>query len=321
MNPSERKEIYRTQAGILKIPVFFQPWWLDIVCRKGNWEVCLAQDGQGNLTGVLPYFLTTFLGCKIIRMPPFTPYLGVWLNYPEMSMRVVKKYSFENEVIGKLIEQLPEAAWYHQIHPEQLENWFPFYRKGYRQTTRYTYLFNNVHPEVIFTQMKSSVRNKISLARKNLEVEESREVESFLPLLKRTLNRNEIFDARSMPMMKELCHAVLNNNQGKLLIAKTRAIKQPVAGLMAVWDRNSYYLWQLGVHTGAADSTGAAQLLIWEAILDAMAHELEFNFEGSMLPHIEPVFRAFGAERRPVFQIRKFGNRFLEAAWVLFNGK
>jgi hypothetical protein len=60
-------------------------------------------------------------------------------------------------------------------------------------------------------------------------------------------------------------------------------------------------------------SNGAVQQLIWHAIQEVMKMGKSFNFEGSMLPHIEPVFRAFGAERKPVYQIYKASNKIIYA--------
>ena len=103
---------YQGDVGGNNLPIFFQPWWLDVVSQKGTWGACIAKSKNGEITGILPYYLTFFAGFKVIRMPPFTPYLGVWLNFPEGQWKKTKKYSFETQVISELIKQLPKVAWY-----------------------------------------------------------------------------------------------------------------------------------------------------------------------------------------------------------------
>ena len=75
-----------------------------------------------------------------------------------------------------------------------------------------------------------------------------------------------------------------------------------------MWDKESSYNLVLGVDENLR-SSGAAQLLMWEAIKLASDHVKSFNFEGSMLPHVEPVFRHFGGRRVPYFRVFKDKNK------------
>ena len=299
-------------------PLFHHPWWLDIVCQAGSWDVCTVQDKAGRVVGALPYYGTSRMGLKLIRMPPFTPWLGVWLDDSACPERLSRRYSFENQVIGQLVDQLPRVAWYHQIHPEGLQNWLPFYWRGYRQTTRYTYVLAAHDPQLIFSDLKSEARTRIRKGYSLYEVVEDHTFSRFFVFYQRTMIHHGMSKHKGK-VFRELHDAIQSHTAGTIYYAvDEKGID--CAAVYMIWDNQTAYYW-LPCMDKVLGSNGAVQLLTWHVIQEAMKMGKTFNFEGSMLPHIEPVFRAFGAERRPVFQIRKFGNRFLEAAWVLFNGK
>ena len=64
-------------------------------------------------------------------------------------------------------------------------------------------------------------------------------------------------------------------------------------------------------------TSGAIPLLLWEGVKRAGARGLKFDFEGSMLPKVEPVFASFGATQVPYFRLRKGRKRWIELAWQL----
>lgn len=300
-------------------PIFQQAWWLDIVCKSGEWKLLSAKNKQGEILGTLPYFITRIAGMRLIRTPPFTPYLGVWLDYSKCSGSLAKRYGFENEVIADLVKQLPKVASYHQVHPEQLQNWLPFYWLGYRQTTRYTYIFEELNPVRIWEGMKDKTRNLIRKARRlGLSVRQENDLEKFLVLQAKTFARQGISLRQDADIFRSLHEEIHRRGQGAIYFAEDES-GIAHAALYLVWDAETAYCWQLGADTELRKS-GAVQLLLWHSIEAASQKVRRYNFEGSILPHIEPVFRAFGAERKAVFQIRKFGNRFLEALWVLLKG-
>lgn len=313
MNRSDNNRFYKECFEQLDAPIFYSPWWLDITCQKGRWDVCIVKDKGGKKPlGVLPYFITILLNRKIIRTPPFTPYLGVWLNYSNCSDRLTKRYSFENQVIGALIDQLPKTAWYHQIHPEQLKNWLPFYWKDFRQTTRYTYEINNLYMDFIYTGFHPSVKNKIRKAESaGLSVKPVNDLPKFIGLIKKTFKRQNIKSWGDVNIFQQLHQDIQKNKAGTIYFAEDKNGRS-YAGLYLIWDRESAYCWMLGADTEMR-KTGAVQLLIWHTIQETVKMGKKYNFEGSMLPHIEPVFRAFGAERKPVHQIYKASNRILYA--------
>ena len=64
------------------IPVYSRPWYLDAVCGENGWEVLLYYKDE-NILASMPYYTTSRLGSKVIKMPPLTQTLGVFMKYPE----------------------------------------------------------------------------------------------------------------------------------------------------------------------------------------------------------------------------------------------
>ena len=304
------------QMSYNSFPIFFQPWWLDVVCQQSSWGICEVKNANNEFLGVLPYYDTRLMGFKIIRTPPLTPFLGIWINpYFIPQSKLTSKYSYEIKVTTELIDQLPRTLWYHQIHPPQFQNWLPFHWKGFRQTTRYVYTLNN-NEEVIWKGMKDKSRNMVKKAlSEKCEVDVCTNAKEFYNILHSTLKRNKINIDKTI--FFELHGEILNRGQGKILLIREVG-GHCSAGVYLLVDGHSVYLWQLGLNKSIA-TNGAVYLLIWESIKFACEQKKKFNFCGSMLPHIEPVFRSFGAERIPIHQIYKASNPLIYIGKELLN--
>ena len=293
----------------ISLPIFHQPWWLDIVCAASSWGYSISKTKSGKIKGILPYYRTGMLGMTFLRMPPLTPYLGPYIVYPDNPQKRHSIYSFEEKVMNDLISNLPDFIYFHQIFTYEIDNWLPFYKRGFRQTTRYTYIFENIDLNTVYDGMNDRTRNKIRKAEKSITVSEEGTINDFLKISATTFERQSMTVPYNVDMFIKLHSAIQEKRQGRIFFAKDNS-GHIGAALYLLWDGVSAYLWQLGAEVGFRN-TGAVQLLIWNAVQEAHKRQLKFNFEGSMLPHIEPVFRAFGAERKPVHQIYKSSNRLL----------
>ncbi|HUG62595.1 MAG TPA: GNAT family N-acetyltransferase, partial [Methylomirabilota bacterium] len=85
------------------------------------------------------------------------------------------------------------------------------------------------------------------------------------------------------------------------------------AGALVVWDSTAaYYL--LGGGDPELRASGAASLLLWEAIRGAATTSDAFDFCGSMKRPIERFFRSFGARQTPFLEVTKTPARLLRTA-------
>lgn len=305
--PQNKKEYRKFCEQHSEIPLFLHDWWLDVVCTNGQWEVCLAKDKNSEIIGVLPFYQRRYFGFSVIQMPDLTPICGVWLNYPQQLKNNVSKLSFEKKVITELIEQLPKTAYYAQRHPVQLTNWLPFYWKGFRQTTRYTFqLKHPIELDFVFANLKNNTRHEITKAQKILEITETEDIDLFYEINQLTFERQAIKMPYSLHFLKKLDKALSERNQRKIYLAKNN-LNNCHAAIYLVWDEGTVYNLMIGADSKFR-SSGAVQLLLWQGIQLAASKNRIFDFEGSMMPNIEPVFRRFGGELVPYHKIYKTGN-------------
>lgn len=318
---TQNKAIYRQLCKERKIipHLFSQPWWLDVVSEKGEWEVILAYDKGGNVIGALPYYQELFWGIKVLKMPKLTPFFDVWMNYPPDVNKVYRKDVFEKQVMAALISQLPSVSYFSQKYHYSLTNWLPFFWQNYQQTTRYTLVLEHLYDlEKIFANFSSKTRTKIRSAEKNLIVEEGDDVRIFWRLNEKSFQAQN----KAVPYTLEFflrLDQTLSEKQARKIFYAFDGNGNYIAAIYLVWDEDSSYCLATGVDRALPPSYGAVSLLIWHAIQYASTVVQRFDFEGSMLLGVERFFRAFGSEQKPYFQIYKSKNRFFESIRILLN--
>lgn len=318
MNDNKHKyiEFCKEQA----LPLHMQPWWLDAVCTPGQWEVALSFNGEGNLDGALPYYLTRSKWLRSIRMPPFSDYAGIWIQLPKTpGMKLERRYDVETRIIGSLCAQLPKVAFYDQSFYPGFENWLPFYWKGYRQSTRYTYVLPpSASLSVLYEGFRGSLKTYLRKAERRVVISLPDSPEDFYKVYQLSFSRQNLTPQYDFDALQRLDMAAAAHQCRRIYLARDRESGAVHAGLYVVWDNKQAYFLLSGADPKLRES-GALFLLEWQAIQDFSEKGLEIDFCGSVLPNVENTFRAFGGERRPHFRIFKAGNRFWRLLAVLLN--
>ncbi len=290
------------------VPLFLRYSWYQSLFGD-NWDVVLIER-KGNVLGFLPYILTKKKTFSLVRPPMLTPYQGVWLNYPE-EQKYTNRLSFEKEVVAEIINQLPPLDAFQQKFVPEFTNWLPFYWEGFNQTTRYTYILEDLSDKNrIFDEFRDNIRREIRKAEKVLTIEVISDIDLLYQL------KQDVYQANNeeYPISKDLLNRVGNycseNNCGELLAAKdTEGNIHSI--LLYVWDENSAYYLHGGTNVEFKTS-GSMSLLLWEAIKRSASKTKAFNFEGSMMESIERYFRAFGGKQVPYFEISKTNSKLLK---------
>lgn len=73
----------------------------------------------------------------------------------------------------EMIEQIKDLkiGYYNQNFHYSISNWLPFYWKGFRQTTRYTYVIEDISDiENVFKNFDYSKKKNINKARKTVRI-------------------------------------------------------------------------------------------------------------------------------------------------------
>lgn len=286
------------------IPLYSKAFWMDAVCGEDNWDVLLYEK-NGNVLGTLPYYVKEKFRLQYITQPPLTQHNGVWVKYPEQQ-KPERRLALENEVIDNFIAQLEAlpVTHYQQHHSPNLTNWLPFYWKGYKQTTRYTYrIAHQADYSAVFSAFNKVVRKNIEKAEPLATVYEGEDVAAFYEMNTKTFARQGLKPPYSLEFLRHFDRILAENNARKMYFAKDAGGTIHCASYTVFDDA---YVYQLMSGTDPQYRKSEFKtLLIDRAIKFACETGRSFDFEGSMIESIEEYFRKFGAIQTPYFSIHK----------------
>jgi hypothetical protein len=297
------------------IPFFSQAWWLDATAGSANWDVALVET-NGKVNASLPYTIRKRFGLTLLGQPALTQALGPWIRPSRKKQALL--LAEQKDLMTGLIKELPRFAHYSQNWHWSVTNWLPFHWAGFSQTTRYTYLLDNlIDEDALWSGLRENIRTDIRKAsnRFGLNVRADLSINDFILLSDKTFARQGLAAPYRTHFLTNLDAACAQRGVRQILIAVDDQGRHH-AGAYIVWNSESaYYL------MGGADpelrNSGAASLCIWEAIKFAAAVSKRFDFEGSMIESVERIFRSFGAKQVPYFCISRTPARLLRAGLLL----
>jgi len=305
------KEKYRRFCKTeITIPIFSKDWWLDAVCGENNWDVAIIEKG-GEIVASMPYMLRKKYYLTICDMPQLTQTLGPWLKTSKA--KYAKQLSSQKKIMHELIKQLPRFDYFAQNFHYSVANWLPFYWNGFEQTTRYTYVIDELISEKsLWNELLPNIRTDIKKAenRFNLIVNTDINIDTFLNINELTFAAQKKKLPYSRKLVKRIENVCIHNNCRRIFYVQDKDRKIHAA-IYIIWDSNSaYYL--MGGSDPDLRNSGATSLCIWEAIKFSSTVVKKFDFEGSMIEPVERFFRAFGAKQMPYLRISKTTSRLLK---------
>lgn len=278
--------------------IFCRPWWLEAVA-PGQWDY-LAEFKNNKISAMMPVVWQIKNSQRIIGHPPLTQTLGVLL--PEFNCKYVKMLSRQTELIKKLIDKLPDYTFFHQNFNYNFTNWLPFLWKGFSQTTRYTYVIQDLSDlDIIWKGLRENIKTDIRKAEKKLRVLNEPDIDIFLNLNELTFKRQGQSPPYTREFVKRLDNILKEHDARKMFFALDEEDRIHAATYI-IWDKKSAYYLMSGADPELRNS-GATSLLIWESIKFSSTVTKKFDFEGSIMEPIERFFRAFGGKQMPYFQI------------------
>jgi CelD/BcsL family acetyltransferase involved in cellulose biosynthesis len=204
-----------------------------------------------------------------------------------------------------LAKDLPDVA-YARIHwPYELSYGLPWQQLGWQQSVRYSYVLDLSLPrDTIFAQFKSSLRNKIRKAERQLQLMETTDYRPVFRLTQLDFQHRGVSPQVSEALFARLDAAAAFNGARKIWLVKDGQDRVQAA-IWLLFDGHCAYNLFLGSDPHLR-SSGASTLVLWQAIQWAKQQGLSsFDFEGSHLPGVEEFFRSFGGEARPYYQFTK----------------
>lgn len=300
------------------IPLFCQAWWMDAVCFD-EWDVLLA-DEKGEIVGTLPYHLRNKMGFRCVIQPQLTQYNGVWIKHKQMETDS-ERLSYEKRIFNQLIGQLEKLnlSFYQQCFHISITNWLPFYWKGFRQTTRYTYVINSIgNTEKVFSRFSPAKQRQIRKCEEKLHLSLNLGPDEFYSHHKQSLNERGEKISYSYELFLRIYKAAQSNNAGQIFTIKDDN-GEVHASLFVVWDKASAYALLYSISKKHA-SSGASTLVIWEAIKFLVNKTKSFDFEGSMTESIENSYRQFATMQKSYFLIEKYYSRTFKLLFRFYKG-
>ena len=305
-NREKYREFCKEESDIF---IFSKDWFLDSVCGTDNWDVSLVEKG-GSIIGSMPYFKKRKSIFNIITMPKHAQNMGVYIKYPD-GQKYEKRLSFEKEVMTDLIEQLPTVDYFNQTFHYSITNWLPFYWKGYKQTTNYTYVIEDLsNLESVFKEFNHAKRKNIKKAEKFLTVKFDLPAKEFYENHKMTLEKQNSTIAYDFEHFNRIYSSAYKHNAGRTIYAVDEE-NNIHAALLVLWDKNSAYDLISTIDPDFRNS-GAASLLVRDIITFVADKTKKFDFEGSMIENVEKSFRQFGAKQKAYFDITKVDSKILK---------
>lgn len=299
---SANKTFYR--AHLWKdAPIFHQPFWLDAVAGDA-WDVAIISEKDVLKAYYIYAFKKDATGFQII-MPKLTQFLGLNYKLPDKSLR--ERHNEETELLEQLLQQLPAHGYFESRWHFSFQNWLPFYWNGFHQTTRYTYVLEDLSdPEKLMAQCSDKIRREINKADKKFTVTKSDDVKACYQLLVKNFQDKHLslpFDAALLERIYSSCK---KNKAGAIWFSKDETGKL-AACIFIVWDqKTAYYL--IGGKEASFGNSGAMSQLFWHAFLDLRERVNSFDFEGSMIKGVESYFRSFGGALKGFFELSKINS-------------
>ena len=296
------KEKYRLFCQTEKeLPIFVKDWYLDAICGGGNWGVVLVEKND-RIIATLPFFVKKRMGFKYIIMPPLVKTMGPYL------IAEVRDLKYSHQYYQELISLLPKVDGFKQDFHSSVSNWLPFYWKGYRQTTRYTYTIELGDLDKVYAGLNRNMKRNIKKAKTLLRVETHHSLSTFYELNQMSFDRQEVSIPYSFGFLEKKDQALAKNQARQMLFAVDEQDRIHSAAYL-IWDDTTAY-YHLSGDNPEFRNSGSGIFLIWESIKYAQEKIglTRFDFEGSMMKNIEPIRRQFGARQESYFRVWRYHN-------------
>lgn len=304
------KEKYKEFAQKEQLPIFMQPSWLESVCDNlMTWDAILYEKG-GEIWGSFVYTIRKKYGFTLITMPNLTQFLGPYIRYPK-GQKYYKKLSWEKEVMGYFIDNLPKFDYFNMNFHYSVTNWLPFYWRGFRQSTLYTYVIDRdidveEFPKLCETEGRRRRRRKAEKI--GIEVKAYNDLNLLYRLTSKTFQRQSL----AVPYSFEFLTKIYENNKQNIKIYVAKHQEKTIAANLLLIDGNNVFYLIGGIDDDFKD-LGAMDLIQHKSIQYALTNNKHFDFEGSIIESIEKYFRSFGAVQKPYFNIQKNCSKILKS--------
>lgn len=285
--------------------IFHSSWWLQ-ACGQ-DFEILVCRDKEGRLLAGIPLPREKRAGLIHFQSNLLTPYLGpifdlskasktfqklsLMRRWGECLARAIRGYDFLSYGVGTEGPDLQGFLW-----------------ASFVVTVYYTFRFESgCSINRVFEQIDPRHRGKLTTAlrQQQLTLEVGDNMDAFMMLNKQTFDRQGLATPWEESVARRLWAAAKARGQADIYLTRT-VDGIYTAGVLVVHDHRTSYNLMAGGHPEKR-GLGGGNLVVWQAIQDALRAGRAFDFEGSVLRDVEHYFRGWGAEAKPVFCLQKTG--------------
>jgi hypothetical protein len=300
------QNLYRSFAQKHDLPLHLQPQWLDAISGDAGWGACVVTDGSGDLMGLMPYFVESKLGFKMITMPTGNQYSGPFFFYPPQELfKEVTKAAFEKRVISEIVAQLPKTISTKIVLRPEIKNNLPWHWLGYKEKVQYTYRMPiGSDMSQVRANYKRSVRTDLNKARQQSSVKVLNDPQLLYDFAMSVFRKKGV----PIPYPHNHVHRIMERlepmGQAKILVATDLATDEPYSAMLVANDNHQNHL-ILNGQSNNAKGACSIYLLFDHMIELSMQEGRILDLEGSMDATIEHFLRSFGGQLTPYSVITK----------------
>ena len=295
------------------ISLFQQVYWLDSVCGVNNWNVILHKDKGGEINAFMTYYLRKYKGQTIIKLPPLTPYMGIWIEAKFLTKNNRTSY---NNISKYLIDRIPKNIWINLPQNPAYYNWLPYYWENYQGTVMYSYTIskeNNIND--LKLTLKKSLRKVINRANARLKLIKNDNILEYYKLLEKSFSKNNSTVPFTSNKLDEIYSSLKKNNAGQLFFALDEK-NRINGGILLGIDKQNVYVIGFGKDYDIAHSE-TSEFLQWKSMEFAINEGKDFDFNGSMIKGINSMITSFPVDQQLYYRIFKGKNKLINVLNLL----
>ena len=256
--------------------IFHEPWWLNAAAGD-KWLEVRSELSSGQ-SACLNVFQTRKNGLPMLGMPPLTRTLGPHIAGLEGKAETIRRMKMH--LLDDIIKQLPRHMIFNQVFEPWETDALAFRLNGFSVNVEYTYRIEDcTNLDNIWSEMRDTMRRAIRKAEQRVAIEcNVVDGAGFTDFYFSNL-ASGVCNPKETPFIyTRILNAARENGAAEILTA--RAPDGAVwAGIATIWDhRSMYYL--LTSQNRTANDSGSVAMLIWQAIKNAAAKGLAFDFDG-----------------------------------------
>lgn len=296
--PLARESAERPAANPLIPTIFHEPWWLEIA-TGGNYQMIDICD-NGKTVGRWHYFPRRRNGIKYSIMPPMTHFLGpaVIDDGGNPSTRFLRR----TQITHELIRKLPPASIYQYKCHRDITDAIAFQQERFHVGVQFNYEIFPAAEETLWKNMRGEKRKKIRSAQRSVTLSDIKDPLQFWRFYDANLKKKGSVNVCEQRLCCQLIEAVISRGCGRIWAAWDKK-QQLVAAVFCIWDGTCSFYFMSSRSPEAHH--GAVSLLTWEAIKDAAARGLIFDFDGLNNPKAVLYFTEFGGIISPRFVVTR----------------